>query len=185
MWIRMVCLDARNVAKCSRITCLSGNICWPSMDQRNTPANTVKESFRGKCNNICSFNRKSLSKLWVLFETCSHVTPAFASNITNEIYRKKWWCSHLTFAFSRRGQQWLKKNANSDGTCECTFSTKTLMGNLGSCIRILSNGISHTFLILQTRQAEVTYAEAFVAQRVYVPLVWSSIQTQRQTQGKV
>ena len=51
---------------------------------------------------------------------CSHITPAFAfaSKVKNRVWSKKWWCSHLTFVFSRMGQQRSKKSI--DIMCEWT-----------------------------------------------------------------
>ena len=63
---------------------------------------------------------------------CSHVTSAcaFASNIQNEFYGSKWWCSHLMLTFLWTQRQRSKENADADVTCDsylrdCTCRWRT------------------------------------------------------------
>ena len=52
---------------------------------------------------------------------------ALVSNFKNGFYCNKWWCSHLTFAISRIGQQRSKKNENADVTCESTLTYSVMI----------------------------------------------------------
>ena len=80
----------------------------------------------------------------VSFKPCSHVTfaSASASNVKNEFYDSRWWCSHLTSTFLRMQRQRSKENANANADIMCdrsfTLSIWTIREGLFSVVTVCS-----------------------------------------------
>ena len=118
----------------------SGDTVWDENFYMNSPR--VQQSFMVNTNRVSNqsisfeiiISKRVCSCNWLhsgnvpRFKLCLHVTSAsaFVSNVMNRFYSNKWWCLHLTFAFSRMWPHRSKENANADVTCKPGFSNKTL-----------------------------------------------------------
>ena len=117
---------------------------------------------------------------WKWLKHCSHVTYAFASNVKNGVYDygNKWWCPHLTFPFPRREWYWLKKNADADVTCECTFKPTFVVKvkrEVKSCPSCNQTGMSNRWTKAAVLRSQHTILETnttLILEKVPIFLAW-------------